>query len=1391
MSAYNVAKSAQAVINEFTSDLETYILDPDEALTTAPSGFVNLTMSTLGKLSTYSWYEMQMEKQEINASTAVQLKSLMSHLKSSDLAKVYGSPATMTFVLAYSLTDILAQAVANTTSGDKELRLNKDTILSLSDYPQYTLDLDIVIHIKTYENGDHSYYAVYDTSEVYDTSLITIADPYLSTRSDVIISGETYFAMYIAARQYVRTYNIYSLNGTDNDKTISYTNNLMGFTVLYQAASSTTWSIITAYTEGQGESDGVEYSLNFGSTSNTINITFSKIPDYFNPTSGTLKIVVYTTEGTTGNFTLPDIENNVSGLTVEFSQDRTDPEQLALISIIPIGSLYSSESSGGTDAKTKEEIRSYIVNDSGSTVITPGNIEKTVSSYGYSAYKIRNDLQAMEWRVTGFITNSNSVILPTALINASYKYTDVPIKSSVSARIITPKDVFRYNSTSGVYEYITQTNLNTYADYATNYADNLQNDMSFPFYIRISTGSEIALSVYDLSINKTISTVFKYMSTVLLDKMSITDMVIVRNPLNTTVYKTDSDGTTHLYGNYYIFQFTVTTSAAIIDNLKNLDSTDNPYVKFRLSFTNTISDTTEYVVDCAISNMTFDTTSNTILCKAFLETDNAIDSTSEINIINNSVSKLPYTSIGYSFYFLNNIVDVQINILFLATSSTTRTTSDYDAVLTSAEVSANYYIGIVYDVGDVYLAQDLSDQITIYPDVKVTEPTYKVASTDIADTYSSIIYKTNANGTIVTESTSLTNADDTIYTNDIPVILHNKGDTKQQTSGRITSYNALTAVWGNESTTLGIYDTGTVMDGNKIYASVTYNGIVIFGGEGGRVCCYDSTVTGGAWYAYNSTSTTLASGAPVIINSGAAMGNSAIRGMMIYNPSSTIELLIVYGDNGRVASCNLLTGVWKYYNGTNGDNIAIIYDDGDSIGTVAIYSAIVYNKFLIFGGSNGRIITYNATLNTWYGYSTTPLVTSGITNSGTVLNSNAIYTMVLYSSSILIVSGVGGLVGSCDLSTGIWTNYNATSGIRNDGTAIDGKTVYTSFVTNGIYVIAGQSGYIASYNIITSVWTAYDSTGFCNNGAAMGNKNIFTSIVYDTVAFFGGAEGYIITYYISTNTWVSYNSSTSSIHNDGTALKNDVATFVICGSIIYIGGKDGNIIYKYKKGDSILDSSGNPIIDTASSYIGYLKGLPTYNRIYAVKSIFLETVKDYWTVLTNLTTLLNQFPDGCTLSMGVNTTSGSSSMFKYYNSTTETTSYIDNVALAIKLGIKFNDNVLSTDYDYLITQIKTAIVTYITALASSTSTTFSVQKMLTAIKNDISGINYFEFYGINNYSASACQTITKDTTTTTNAVSYTPNNEALTIRYVVDDDNSDFITGDITFIPDITITTLS
>ena len=121
------------------------------------------------------------------------------------------------------------------------------------------------------------------------------------------------------------------------------------------------------------------------------------------------------------------------------------------------------------------------------------------------------------------------------------------------------------------------------------------------------------------------------------------------------------------------------------------------------------------------------------------------------------------------------------------------------------------------------------------------------------------------------------------------------------------------------------------------------------------------------------------------------------------------------------------------------------------------------------------------------------------------------------------------------------------------------------------------------------------------------------------------------------------------------------------------------------------------------------------------------------------------------------------------------------------MGIKFESNITSDNQEYIIDTVKTEIEKYILNIqenASSEIIEFNILGMLDSIKNDVSGIEYFEFYGLNEYDSSECQTIF-----CTRLVVDT-DNEYLCIRSKIDEEISDIPNEYIEFEPDISISVL-
>ena len=1393
--------------SSFIDKLKKYVIKPNEAINEEPSSYISLFTSTLAKTSAYSYFNMLMSKRELTPSTAILMKSLMRQLPSSSLNGIYGTPSSLNIVISYPELDIINNAVYQ---GDNKykLTLNKGAIFTISNYPQFTLDFNVDIFVTKYNNNgnsDYSIYAMYDVNDKEAGDIITVTNPYIVSRNDIVINDKKHFTMYIPLKQFTRNYSINEMSGEAKNINIPYTGNLMGFVVLYKTQGSNTYSTIPAYLEGENDSDGVKYSLNESNGAKSIRIKFSKLPNAFNPTNGILEVVYYTTSGEDGNFDLGQVdENTLSDLSIEYNQDISYPEQEGLVNLVPTITITSTSASGGTNAKDLEGIRKIVESSNKGEVITPATLSYKATERGFSVHKQRHDLLSFEYMLSSFIKTENNVI-PTKMIDGYFNESYVDLDLESNSRIIKPSYIFRKDNDSNNYSLLKEEDSGTYTDYYEKYNNSEDTDYAFPYFIRIQNGSNPTVTVYDESLNENKSTKFSYLAPSILDKTSIVSLNCLRNALSKDTYT--KNGETKYIKDAYQFNFDVNTSEYIVDHLANLEEGEDPYVKFRLIFKNK-TDNGIYAADANLESLgssmfSIDKKANTNIIKysAKLETTSNLLPNGKINICNNSIKSIPLSNSQSNFYYIDGNIDIDIVVIFKRTNDATSnsvSSSNYNKYLSDEEINNGYYVGIVYSVEDISLAKDMNENINIVPDIKLSQPIYETASEDIPDIYLENEYKVDNNGNHVMEEQTIVLPDGTSTTTNSFVLLHKAGDTKKEVEGCVGTYNTLATSnswkWSNKGISESeVYSDGmNILGGKAIYSMVQWNNLVIFGGSDGRIACYD--ITYNSWHVYNSQEAYRngnESNGYLILNDGSALGFGEVRGLITTKNANGSDILLAFGEGGRVASCDLSSNTWKTFDGSGGNSTAIYYNNGSGTGAETIYDCVDYvnsdnETVIVFGGGKGRICCLNVKTNTWYNYDydVTKRNRNYMFSDGSERNNSAIISMSKYIESSIYCTGINGISSIVDLT-------NGEVSLLNDGSVVDNQTMYASGIYGNFFIEAGKNGYVASYNIVKSSWNIYNTgTGLCSDGTHMGKENIYDILVYGTNIIFAGGEGRICSYENTSNTWESYDDG-SGLSSDGSFINNTISCMSYDTSkgnaLIYFGGSVGNITYKYRKGDIKYDSNGNPIVKSGSKQLVYLKGIPAFSRIFAVSSTYNTISKLYNEMIEKVNAMSNIFVDGCSLHVGVKTTSGRSNKFYFINSQNGDVKTLSSLALSIRLGIKFESNITSDNQEYIIDTVKTEIEKYILNIqenASSEIIEFNILGMLDSIKNDVSGIEYFEFYGLNEYDSSECQTIF-----CTRLVDDT-DNEYLCVRSKINEEISDIPNEYIEFEPDISISVL-
>jgi hypothetical protein len=210
-------------------------------------------------------------------------------------------------------------------------------------------------------------------------------------------------------------------------------------------------------------------------------------------------------------------------------------------------------------------------------------------------------------------------------------------------------------------------------------------------------------------------------------------------------------------------------------------------------------------------------------------------------------------------------------------------------------------------------------------------------------------------------------------------------------------------------------------DMGSIFAICIYKDILYMAGYIGRVGCYDLNTN--IYYSYGEYNP------KYITNIGTAIGNVNIRAIDVVSGN-----LVIAGNAGRIASCNLATRKWTRFNGTteadedSNEIDSLIFNNGSALGNFDITAMYNYlGKYLIIFGATGRIASYNIYNSAWTDYTGIPLnplvLGPPIFNRGDHSNGNTIRSIVLTDKGVVMGCDEG-CISSLNPETGGITKYN-------------------------------------------------------------------------------------------------------------------------------------------------------------------------------------------------------------------------------------------------------------------------------------------------------------------------------------------------------------------------------
>lgn len=420
---------------------------PDIEISDLNIGLTGFTMEQISNFTEDTFRAVSTLINEAYVNRAQIPENIYAHASIYQLDTNFASCAKCLFILAMPETTVLENAVDH---GDyKSYMLDANTVVDV-DGIKFILDYDINIKVQTIE-GRNVYSAQYEVE--YENSISDIENRYIR----IVQNANGYLNLQVKMHQAER--EVYDTNIIDNKK-INYSvidqmfaNQMAGFDVLYRAPGSTSYIQLKKQLlfTSPVKTPFCYYKFKDADPTtgraNTISISFSTKDSYFQPEfNSDIRIIIYTTNGSEGNFTT----YTGSNVTVTTTGEKYPYNSQAMIVALPVGS-----SIGGSDAGDLEDLRQETINAYSSALVlsTENDLKNYFTSF---ARKYGNEILFVKKRddferlFSAFvIIKKSDYIYPTNTLNISMDSSQADIQDeSMNEMILKPGHLFRYKNGS-------------------------------------------------------------------------------------------------------------------------------------------------------------------------------------------------------------------------------------------------------------------------------------------------------------------------------------------------------------------------------------------------------------------------------------------------------------------------------------------------------------------------------------------------------------------------------------------------------------------------------------------------------------------------------------------------------------------------------------------------------------------------------------------------------------------------------------------------------------------------------------------------------------------------------------------------------------------------------
>lgn len=348
---YDITQTVNELQKETMSDLE------DETLAVGLNGYLASIQSMQIQNSIITASELG---NEIFPSKAKFEKNIIAHAIIQNITDIQATPAKMSVMLGITMSDLDELFRNDVFRFDRQSKI-------FVNYIEYHLQYDIVLSRTLTVNNQMIYSARYDMS--IDNPLSDITNPYLKTPFLQFYGGQEYLFIYCDIMQIsMKTVQSKLITSTPIENKVfefEFEEQLASFKVKVTENDKTTH--LTPVFEGIGvKQDLTDFCYYSYIDLNNIRVTFDSI-SYLPGINALIEAEIWTTLGSEGNFSF------FKNFNTTLSSDNYGYKN------IPMRVMIGTESSGGIDKKSIEELRNLIPKEA----LSRGSITNTATLTNY------------------------------------------------------------------------------------------------------------------------------------------------------------------------------------------------------------------------------------------------------------------------------------------------------------------------------------------------------------------------------------------------------------------------------------------------------------------------------------------------------------------------------------------------------------------------------------------------------------------------------------------------------------------------------------------------------------------------------------------------------------------------------------------------------------------------------------------------------------------------------------------------------------------------------------------------------------------------------------------------------------------------------------------------